>query len=220
MSDIDVYKMLYPNLKLIPNEILSGFHICSDADAWQLHRLYEFLGLEVIANAVICQLERRPGQPLFVSKLRKRYGRRLPRDFYGSKLQEWGVYLLVTLDHSSAKIGLSSNIRYRAFILSGNNPNQTRPISIRFSMDNSFVILGFESKATAAAAEKELKEKTADSLTSPPDWALYMSGETEWRIYSTKITDLFQQIAEGSSKLRVVKASLAPVQMSMLELLA
>jgi len=220
MSDIDVYKTLYPNLRLIHNEILSCYHICSEADAWQLHRLHEILGSEIIAKAAIRQLERWPGQPLFVSTLRKRCRNRLPRDFYGSRLQEWGVYLLVALNHSCTKIGLSSNVLHRAFVLSGNNPNQTRPVNIRFDMNNSFVILGFESKATAAAAEKELKEKTANAFTPPPDWAPYMSAKTEWRLYNTKVTDAFQQIAEDSSRLRIVKASLAPVQMSMLELLA
>lgn len=220
MSDIGVFRALYPNLQLIPDQILRNYHIADEMDAWQLHRLYEVIGLEIIEKSALRQMERWPGEPLFVSSLRKRYKHRLPRDFYKSGPEEWGVYLLVVLDHSIAKIGMSSNVPRRAFNLSGNNPYQTDTAKIRFDLDNSFVITGFKSKRGAADVENKIKEKTVNTSVLPPEWTSCYNGITEWRLFDRHMIDRFIEASERDNGLKIITVSSMSVQMPMLDLLA
>lgn len=59
MSELDELRELYPNLRLIPDDVLSGYHLETDADAYQLHQLYDVLGLEISKHPAYPALLRR-----------------------------------------------------------------------------------------------------------------------------------------------------------------
>lgn len=219
MSDMALFQELYPNLKLIPDEILVGYHIAEEMDAWLLHRLYEVLGPEIIKQAALKQMEKWPGKPLYVASLRKRYRHRLPQDFYRYKPAEWGVYLLVALDHQTAKIGLSNNVPHRAFTLSGNNYHQSKLPQIHFDLKNSYVITGFASRSRAQAAEKLLKQMTADKSARLPGWSPVGSGESEWRSFDQHVMDSFLEVSKSDAGLSVVSVSSLPTKIMVRDLL-
>ncbi len=220
MSELDELRELYPNLRLIPDDVLSGYHLETDADAYQLHQLYDVLGLEIIAKCASRQATRWPGQPLFVSSLRKRYRRRLPRDFYRVGQQSWVVYLLVSLEGECAKIGMSSDVLRRAMTLSGITWMQPEPPPLRFDFDVSLVIADFKIRAAAAAAERVLLENTRDLAVQPPDWTCYYcNGKNEWRNFGPTLIERFRTEGKGLQLFRVTQHLEANPRLTMLDML-
>jgi predicted GIY-YIG superfamily endonuclease len=202
----EYFKKIYPNLTLIPDEILDGFDLEQEFSVYQLHRLYDVIGLNSIISAVISQQKRYPGTKLFVSKLRKQHKKNIQGIFYENSHQNWIVYLLVTLDHRFAKVGISTNITKRAFDLSGGNFWQTDPRPIQFDMDESLVISGFNSKKDALAVEKSIKNLTIDALCDPPDWTCFLNAKTEWRIYSDNLIRIFRSRINNNDNLKILSA--------------
>ena len=201
-----IYKELYPNLALIPDNILDGVDLSEEFNAYQLHRLYDIVGIDVIQKSVLRQREKYPESQLYVSTLRKRYKHRLPRNFYGDKPKSWCLYLLVTDDREKAKIGVSTNAHKRAFALSRGNPRQTQPAPMRFDLRASLIITGFKAKDDAFAAEAALKEQTLSTLCATPDWTPYFDARTEWRSYSNALEALFRTIASHDKTLILRRA--------------
>lgn len=191
------FKHIYPNLALIPDDILNGIDLEEEFNAYQLHRLYDILGLGIIKKTVDAQQAKYPDSLLYVATLRKRYKHRLPRDFYSAIPKPWCLYLFVTDDHKKAKIGISTNIQKRAFTLSKGNPAQTVPAPVRFDMAASLVISGFEYKSDAQYAETALKKQTLADVCAPPEWTPYYNARTEWRTYSDDLKATFSAIVDA-----------------------
>lgn len=206
MAYLSEYKLLYPNLALIPDDILIYYDLETEFSAYQLHRLFDVVGLKIITEWAQRQASKYPDKPLFVSTLRKRYKHRLPRDFYGSKSSQWVVYLLVALGHRHAKIGVSSAPAKRAEMLSGINPKQTRPKIMQFDLDQSLILSGFTNKCQATKTEKNLLFITQNQANLAPSWAPYQHGSSEWRSYSQALDNEFEKASKDLC-LNLTKAS-------------
>ena len=202
-----IFKDIYPNLALIPDDVLDGIDLDDEFNAYQLHRLYDIIGLVVIKKYVVSQRKRFPGSLLFVGTLRYRYRHRLPRDFYDTQPKKWCLYLLITQDKAKAKIGISSNVQRRAFNLSKGNPAQTVPAAVQFDMAASLIISGFECRSDAQMAEARLKELTLHSLCLPPDWTSYFNAPTEWRTCTDDLRMAFSTIANADKNLTILPAT-------------